>query len=154
MKFHAPPHRGEAGACREGSGIFVRALALRECLVELTDALAHAGRDDVVLLDLASAHARIVPPEAATMPHARRVPRPDGLWEWSVRRDFVRALRRERRKEADRLAATLGGPRSRQRFITALTTIGDEGLVRAFDLHRRRRLRAWSARILRAALAE
>ena len=141
----------------EGSGIFViPALSLRRCLSELTDALARAERDQVVLLDVVNARARaasrVDADAAAAVGSARVVLRPDGLWEWMVRRDFVRSIRREHRKDAERLAATLGGPRSRSRFALALTSTGDAMLVRAFDLHRRRRLRAWAGRVLRATL--
>lgn len=155
MKIDAHP-RGAADACREGSGIFIRALSLRQCLSELTDALARAGRDQVVLLDVANRRARIGSRLDAdnAAEHIHLVPRPDGLWEWTARRDFTRSIRRERRKDSDRLAATLRGPRSRQRFAVALRNLGDDALTRGFDLHRRRRLRAWGARILRVALAD
>lgn len=151
-----------ARARSEGSGIFIRALSLRRCLFELTDALARAEHEQRVHLDVTNGHANIAPapgpaPEAEQAGIRGRevvVARPDGLWEWRVRRDFVRVLRRERRKEADRLAATLGGPRSRQRFVLALARLGDASLVHAFDLHRRRQLRAWAGRVLRAALVQ
>lgn len=154
-RFEAHP---QADATREeGSGIFViPALSLRRCLSELTDALARAERDQVVVLDVANARARnasrLDAEAAIAVGSARVVLRPDGIWEWSVRRDFVRAIRRERRKDAERLAATLGGPRSRARFALALRSTDDTTLVRAFDLHRRRRLRAWAGRVLRATL--
>ena len=154
-RFEAHP-RAEAPR-DEGSGIFViPALSLRRCLSELTDALARAERDQVVVLDVANARARAASrldaDAAVAVGNAREVLRPDGLWEWDVRRDFVRSIRRMRRKDAERLAATLGGPRSRARFALALTSAGDAALVRAFDLHRRRRLRAWAGRVLRATL--
>ena len=152
--IHARVHM-RARARREGSGIFIRALSLRGCLCELTDALARAEQDEVVLLNLIEGRAAIVPAldgESVAAGRTVVVARPDGLWEWRIRRDFVRVLRRERRRDADRLAATLGGPRSRQRFVVALGQLGDASLVHAFDLHRRRQLRAWAGRVLRAAL--
>ena len=146
----------KARARQAGSGIFVRALSLRECLSNLTDALANAEHEDVVLLDVVNGQTSISPAShgspAAPLARVHAVTRPDGLWEWRVRRDFVRAIRRDRRKDSDRLAATLGGPRSRQRFVLALADLGDAALVRAFDLHRRRQLRAWAGRVLRVAL--
>lgn len=73
--------------------------------------------------------------------------RPDGLWEWRVRRDFVYSLPRDEKR---RLSVTLGGPKTRRRFEVALAR--DPRLVVAFRRFRRRRLRAWAARVLRVIL--
>lgn len=135
-----------------------RSLPLRSHLSALTDALARAERDDVVLLDLGAGGVRLdsalddvderLPPDAA-----RPVTRPDGLWEWQVRRDFVRSIRKGARDDARRLAATLAGTRTKRRFEVTLAQAQDQALIRAFRLYRRRRLRGWAARVLRAALA-
>lgn len=135
-----------------------RPLPLRSYLSALTDALARAERDDAVLLDLRTGGVRLDsaledvderrPPDAA-----RPVTRPDGLWEWQVRRDFVRSIRKGARDDARRLAATLAGTRTRRRFEVTLAQSQDQALIRAFRLYRRRRLRGWAARVLRAALA-
>lgn len=136
------------------------ALALRALLEELTDALARAEHDDEVIVD-AAGHVAWVDStleDVDLRDHARgaRVPstlvvlRPDGLWEWALRRDFVRGLVRGSAPKK-RLAATLAGPKTRRRFEVALST--EPLLERAFDLHRRRRLRAWAARILRVHAA-
>lgn len=136
----------------------VRALALRVLLEELTEALASAEHDDDVIID-AAGHVAWVDSTLDDVDHRDRssgglaVLRPDGLWEWAVRRDFVRGLARGTAAKR-RLAATLAGPKTRRRFEVALST--EPMLERAFDLHRRRRLRGWAARILRvhAAAAE
>lgn len=136
----------------------LRALSLRACLVGLTEALSRADRDDVVLLDLALLTARI--DSTLDDADARRgsakalaVTRPDGLWEWQVRRDFVRSIRKKALHDARRLAPTLAGTRTKRRFEVALGLVHDPSLIRAFGLFRRRRLRAWAGRLLRAALA-
>jgi hypothetical protein len=82
-----------------------------------------------------------------TTKDAVEAPRPDGLWEWRVRRDFVYSLPREAKQ---RLSPTLGGPKTRRRFQIALA--GDPRLVVAFRRYRRRRLRGWAARVLRVVL--
>lgn len=137
------------------------ALALRALLEELTEALATAERDDAVLID-ASGHVAWVDStlddvdhrfDARSRARARGgfgVLRPDGLWEWAVRRDFVRGLARGTTAKR-RLAATLAGPKTRRRFQVALSI--EPALVRAFELHRRRRLRGWAGRVLRAHAA-
>ncbi|MDB4935337.1 MAG: hypothetical protein JWP87_2309 [Labilithrix sp.] len=130
----------------------------RSCLAALTDALARAEREDVVLLDVASFTVRTdstlddVDKRRARAP-AVPVTRPDGLWEWQIRRDFVRSIRKTSRDDARRLAATLAGTRTKRRFEVVLGLVHDQSLIRAFALHRRRRLRAWAGRLLRAALA-
>lgn len=133
------------------------ALALRALLEELTDALARAERDDEVILD-AAGHVAWVDStlddvDVRDRPAAASglvVLRPDGLWEWALRRDFVRGLLRGSAPKK-RLAATLAGPKTRRRFEVALST--EPLLERAFDLLRRRRLRAWAARVLRVHAA-
>jgi hypothetical protein len=131
------------------------ALALRVLLEELTDALAAAEHDDDVIID-AAGHVAWVDSTLDDVDHRDRTPsglavlRPDGLWEWAVRRDFVRGLARGTAAKR-RLAATLAGPKTRRRFEVALST--EPMLERAFDLHRRRRLRAWAGRILRVHAA-
>jgi hypothetical protein len=133
------------------------ALALRALLEELTEALARAEHDDEVILD-AAGHVAWVDStlddvdlrDRAHAPSGLVVLRPDGLWEWAVRRDFVRGLLRGSAPKK-RLAATLAGPKTRRRFEVALST--EPRLERAFELHRRRRLRAWAARILRVHAA-
>ena len=81
---------------------------------------------------------------------AWEIPPPDGLWEWRVRRDFVRALPAGRAKT--RLANTLAGPKTRRRFEVTLGASGG-ALLAEFRRARRRRLRAYAARVLRAAVA-
>jgi hypothetical protein len=131
--------------------------ALRASLAALTDALARAEREDLVLFDVASGSARIdstLDDVDRRRPHAPALPitRPDGLWEWQVRRDFVRSIRKTAPVDARRLATTLAGTRTKRRFEVALGLVQDQALIRAFALHRRRRLRGWAARVLRAAL--
>ncbi len=141
-----------------------RASDLRGLLEELTDALAVAEHDDDVLID-AGGHVAWVDSTLDDIDQRERrerldlrehgesglaVLRPDGLWEWAVRRDFVRELPRGSAAKR-RLAATLAGPKTRRRFEVALSTA--PALERAFDLHRRRRLRGWAARILRVHVA-
>lgn len=141
-----------------GSSSVEPARGWRACLVALTDALARAEREELVLLDLPARRVRIDStlddvdertPRGSALP----VSRPDGLWEWEVRRDFVRGIRKLAREDARRLADTLGGMRTKRRFEVALGLVRDRSLVRAFALFRRRRLRGWAARVLRAALA-
>ncbi len=130
-------------------------VSLRSTLAALTDALATAEPEDVVLLDprgdvsvdstLDDVDAR-VPVVGKSV-----VPRPDGLWEWRARRDWIRSL--PHGEERRRLARTLAGPRTKRRFVLALGLARDPSLVRAFRLHRRRRLRGWAARVLRFLLA-
>jgi hypothetical protein len=145
--------------CSATSSVDLRKLrALRSCLAALTDVLARAERDDVVLLDLAAGSARIdstLDDAEERRPHGKAVPvaRPDGLWEWQVRRDFVRTIRKTAPADARRLATTLAGTRTKRRFEVALRLVDDQSLVRAFELYRRRRLRGWAGRLLRAALA-
>lgn len=128
---------------------------LRVLLEELTEALATAERDDDVFLD-AAGHVAWVDSTLDDVDHRVRIEgglavlRPDGLWEWAVRRDFVRGLARGTAAKR-RLAATLAGPKTRRRFEVALST--EPTLEREFDLHRRRRLRAWAARVLRVRTA-
>jgi hypothetical protein len=135
-----------------------RASDLRGLLEELTDALAVAEHDDDVIID-ADGHVAWVDSVLDDADERERrergesglaVLRPDGLWEWSVRRDFVRGLTRGSAAKR-RLAATLAGPKTRRRFEVALST--EPALERDFDLHRRRRLRGWAARILRVHVA-
>lgn len=135
-----------------------RACALRGVLEELTDALAVAEHDDDVSID-AHGHVAWIDSTLDDVDHRERrehretgliVLRPDGLWEWAVRRDFVRALPRGSASKR-RLAATLAGPKTRRRFEVALST--EPALERDFDLHRRRRLRGWAARVLRVHVA-
>jgi hypothetical protein len=128
---------------------------LRVLLEELTEALAAAEHDDDVII---GADGRVVWVDSTLDDVDYRdgrsgglaVLRPDGLWEWAVRRDFVRGLARGTAAKR-RLAATLAGPKTRRRFEVALST--EPMLERAFDLHRRRRLRSWAARILRVHAA-
>jgi hypothetical protein len=141
-----------------------RACALRGLLQELTDALAVAERDDDVTID-ADGHVAWIDSTLDDVDQREQrerrerregrgagliVLRPDGLWEWGVRRDFVRALARGSPSKR-RLAATLAGPKTRRRFEVALSTV--PALERDFDLHRRRRLRGWAARVLRVHVA-
>lgn len=131
------------------------ALALRALLGELTDALARAEHDDDVILDGAG-HVAWVDSTLDDADVRDRAPsglavlRPSGLWEWALRRDFVRGLPRGAGTKR-KLAATLAGPKTRRRFEVALSA--DPLLERAFELHRRRRLRAWAAKILRVHVA-
>ena len=127
-------------------------------LEELTDALAVAERDDDVIID-ADGHVAWIDSMLDDVDQRERrehgesglaVLRPDGLWEWAVRRDFVRGLPRGSAGKR-RLAATLAGPKTRRRFEVALST--EPALEQDFDLHRRRRLRGWAARILRVHVA-
>ena len=102
----------------------------RACVAALTDALAKSDRDDVVLLDRTTWTVRI--DSTLDDVDARRaradalaVPRPDGLWEWEVRRDFVRRARKlatseVAREDVKKLAATLAGSRTKRRFEVAL----------------------------------
>lgn len=140
---------------------------MREALVALTDALAKCDREDVVLLDRSTWRVGVDSPlddvdtrcaRAAAFADALVVPCPDGLWEWGVRRDFVRSARKlaERevtRADVKRLAATLAGSRTKRRFEVALGLVRDRTLLRAFALYRRRKVRAWAGRVLRALLA-
>ena len=77
-----------------------RTFSLRSCLAALTDALARAEREDLVLLDavrgavrldssLDDAEVRAARDDGRALPVAR----PDGFWEWQMRRDFVRSIR-------------------------------------------------------------
>jgi hypothetical protein len=120
-------------------------------LRELTDALAVAEHDDEVMID-ATGHVAWVDSALEDVDRRRHpglgfvVLRPDGLWEWAMRRDFVRRLERGSAAKK-KLALTLAGPKTRRRFEVALST--EPRLEREFTLHRRRRLRAWAARVLR-----
>lgn len=142
---------------------------MRETLVALTDALAKRDREDVVLLDRSTWRVGVDSTlddvdtrraRAAAFAEALVVPCPDGLWEWSVRRDFVRSARKLVRgapkdpaaDDVKKLAATLAGTRTKRRFEVALGSVRDRTLVRAFALYRRRRIRAWAARVLHAVL--
>lgn len=139
--------------------------ALTNALIALTNALARAEQEDVVLLNRAAWSVRIdstlddvdVRPAHAAVEERDEVAvtRPDGLWEWEVRRDFVRSLRtrKDSRDDARKLAATLAGPRTKRRFEVALGQVRERTLIRAFALYRRQRVRAWAARVLRAVLA-
>jgi hypothetical protein len=128
---------------------------LRVLLEELTEALAAAEHDDDVIIG-ADGRVAWVDSTLDDVDHrdgragGLAVLRPDGLWEWAVRRDFVRGPARGTAAKR-RLAATLAGPKTRRRFEVALST--EPMLERAFDLHRRRRLRGWAARILRVHAA-
>lgn len=123
---------------------------LRSALTALTDALEK--REGAVWLDPTTldvvVDSTLDDVDARPAPRGYPVPLPDGLWEWGVRRDFVRALPAGKAKQ--RLGATLGGPRTRRRFEV---TLAGTALQRAFRAMRRRRLRAWSARVLRCALS-
>lgn len=131
------------------------ALPLRGLLEALTEALATAEHDDEVVID-AAGHVAWVDStlddidDRARAERGLAVLRPDGLWEWAMRRDFVRGLSRGSVAKR-RLAATLAGPKTRRRFEVALST--DPALERDFDLQRRRRLRAWAGRVLRVHAA-
>jgi len=136
------------------------ALWLRARLAALTGALERAERDDVVLLDplagvahVDSALDDVDDRVARGRDVAVAVARPDGLWEWEVRRDFVRSVRALAPVDARRLGTTLRGARTKRRFELALGLVKDRSLLRAFALFRRRRLRGWAARLLRALLA-
>jgi hypothetical protein len=126
---------------------------LRRWLSELTDALDVATFDDHVLVDPVRESAWIdsrlddAERDRRSPEGAVEAPRPDGLWEWRVRRDFVYSLPREEKR---RLSPTLGGPKTRRRFHVALS--GDPRLVVAFRRYRRRRLRGWAARVLRVII--
>ncbi len=133
----------------------MHAQALRPTLVALTYALEH--RDafaDSISLDLVTFEVLV---DSSLEDVDRRPARsgwpvraPDGLWEWQVRRDFVRSLPAGRVKS--RLGNTLGGPKTRRRFEVALAT-ADGALHGAFKRFRRRRLRGYAGRVLRAAVA-
>lgn len=137
----------------------------RSALTALTNALARAEQEDVVFLNRAAWSVRIDSPLDDVDARPARgaieerdelaVTRPDGLWEWEVRRDFVRSLRTRKssRDDARKLAATLAGSRTKRRFEVALGQVRERTLIRAFALHRRRRVRGWAARVLRAVLA-
>lgn len=124
---------------RTASGMRWRAL-----LEELTDALASAEHDDDVVIDATGRIAWVDSTlddvdhrEGARRRHGRSpalpVLRPDGLWEWAVRRDFVRGLARGDAAKR-RLAGTLAGPKTRRRFEVALSA--EPLLERAFELRR------------------
>jgi hypothetical protein len=124
----------------------------RRWLSELTDALDVATFDDRVLVDPIAEHAWIDSrlddvAQRRDASAAVEAPRPDGLWEWRVRRDFVHSLPREAKRK---LSPTLGGPKTKRRFEVALS--GDPRLVVAFRRYRRRRLRGWAARVLRVII--
>lgn len=89
--------------------------------------------------------------DAERRPEARgaAISCPDGLWEWQLRRDFVRSLPPGRTKT--RLGATLGGPKTRRRFEVTLAAAGGR-YHSDFKQWRRRRLRGYAARVLRVAL--
>lgn len=127
---------------------------MRDTLAALTDALAAGDPEDVVLLDpsgevtvdstLDDVDAR------AHVAGKSVVPRPDGLWEWRLRRDWTRSL--PRGDDRRRFSRTLAGPRTKRRFVLALGLARDASLVRDFRLYRRRSLRGWAARVLRFLL--
>lgn len=129
--------------------------SLRPALVALTNALDR--RDpfaEVLSLDLTTFEL-VVDSKLDDVDHRPRrsgwvIAAPDGLWEWRVRRDFVRSLPRSPAKT--RLANTLAGPKTRRRFEVTLSA-SSGGLLAEFRRARRRRLRAYAARVLRAALA-
>ena len=130
-------------------------VSLRSTLAALTDALATGEPEDVVLLDRSgtvSVDSTLDDVDARSSIAGKSVvPRPDGLWEWQARRDWIRAL--PHGDERRRLSRTLAGPRTKRRFALALDLARDPALVRAFRVYRRRRLRGWAARVLRFVLA-
>lgn len=129
--------------------------SLRPVLVALTNALDR--RDpfaEVLSLDLRTFEL-VVDSKLDDVDHRPRrsgwvIPPPDGLWEWRVRRDFVRSLPKSTAKT--RLANTLAGPKTRRRFEVTLGA-SDAWLLVEFRRVRRRRLRGYAARVLRAAVA-
>jgi len=90
--------------------------------------------------------------DAETRAEARGwlVPHPDGLWEWCVRRDFVRTLPPSRAKT--KLGTTLAGPKTRRRFEVAIAAAGGRWHA-DFAQWRRTRLRRYAARVVRFAVA-
>ena len=152
MSRERTPHRCDSPLSVAGPK---RARALRATLAALTDALEH--RDafaEVISLDLVTFELFVdsslddVDRRRARSGWAVRTP--DGLWEWQVRRDFVRGLPVGRVKS--RMGNTLGGPKTRRRFEVALAAAGG-ALHGAFKRFRRRRLRGYAGRVLRLALA-
>jgi len=133
----------------------VRSTNLRPALAALTNALDR--RDpfaEVLSLDLSTFELFVDSSldDVDTRPNRAGwvVSPPDGLWEWRVRRDFVRSLPRSLAKT--RLANTLAGPKTRRRFELTLSA-SSGALLADFKRTRRRRLRAYAARVLRAAVA-
>ena len=138
------------------SGRRVKAgVRLRPTLAALTDALEKRdGFAEVISLDLVTFELVV---DSSLDDVDRRPARsgwvvraPDGLWEWQVRRDFVRGLAAGRAKS--RLGNTLGGPKTRRRFEVTLAASGG-ALHGEFRRFRRRRLRGYAGRVLRAAVA-
>ncbi len=144
------PDRGEGWVRVD---LFSR-LLLRAFVASLTDALAGRGLEDAIRLEPSTL--RIVVDSTLDdvddrpSPVGFLVPPPDGLFEWRVRRDFVRSLPPGNEKR--RLGQTLAGPKTRRRFEVLLAARG-EPLHRAFGRFRRRRLRGYAARVVRFALA-
>lgn len=120
---------------------------MRQLLAALTNALSQRGPYEVIYLDGARVHvdAALEDAETRRAPRGHVVPPPDGLFEWRVRRDFVRALPAGTLKR--RLGDTLGGTRTRRRFEVTLGNAHEAH--EAFRLFRRRRLRAYAARVIR-----
>ena len=127
---------------------------LRICVASLTDALAGRGPDDTIRLEPSTLRividSRLDDVDARPRPKGLLVPPPDGLFEWRIRRDFVRSLPPGNEKR--RLGQTLAGPKTKRRFELLLAARG-ELLHSAFGRFRRRRLRSYAARVVRFALA-
>ena len=123
-------------------------------MATLTDALADRGPEDAIRLEPSTLRvvidSRLDDVDARPSPAGLLVPPPDGLFEWRLRRDFVRSLPPGDAKR--RLGQTLAGPKTRRRFELCLAARGD-ALHRAFGRFRRRRLRGYAARVVRFALA-
>ena len=127
---------------------------LRVCVATLTDAFAGRGPEDAIRLEPATLRvvidSRLDDVDARPRPEGLLVPPPDGLFEWRLRRDFVRSLPPGEAKL--RLGQTLAGPKTRRRFEVLLAARGGD-LHRAFVRFRRRRLRGYAARFVRFTLA-
>ena len=130
--------------------------ALRECLLALTTAFEERGPHEVIHLDVTALTVNVDSTlddvDRRSAPSGIPVVPPNGLYEWDVRRDFVRSLPSGALKK--RLGNTLAGPRTRRRFEITLSSSRVVGAREGFLLFRRHRLRAYAGRVLRFHLGQ
>lgn len=121
----------------------------------LTNAFSNRAFGDVIRIDPSTlavvVDSRLDDVDARAVGSGLEIVPPDGLYEWSIRRDFVRSLPRGEAKR--RLSETLAGPKTRRRFEVIVSASRDDDLLRAFTLFRHRRLRRYAARVVRFVLA-